>query len=118
MAITTNKKILKTANAGIPNAYVPAVLPTITPKIRGQWDVQFPCLNIENASELTALANILVALQAELTTVLYDTILHFDTADNFTVNVIVTKIERTRIVENDLKPGADYFKIYMNYEYS
>ena len=117
MAITTNIKINKNANAGIPSTYVPATLPAITGTIKDQYNTNILASLIENATVATALTDLGTELQTFLTG-FYNTTLHLDAADTFTVNVTVTKIERIRIETNDLKPGADYYKISFNYEYS
>jgi hypothetical protein len=117
MAITTNIRINKNANAGIPSTYTPATLPTITSKVQDKSTTDILASLIENATVATALTNVGTELQTFLTGY-YNTDLHLDAADTFTVNVTVTKIERIRLESNDLKPGADYYKIYFSYEYN
>jgi len=118
MAITTTIRINKNANTGIPNSYVPATLPAITGTIKGQARTDIDCSLVENASEATALTNLETELQTYLTNTFYDDILHLDTADTISVNVTVTRIDRTRNEENDLKPDTEIYTVSFNYEYS
>ena len=118
MAITTNVRINQNANDGIPNTYVPATLPAISGTIKGQSKTNIDCSLVENATEATALSNLTTELQTYLTNTFFDDVLHLDAADTITVNVTVTKIERTRTEANDLKPGTEVYAVSFNYEYS
>jgi hypothetical protein len=118
MAITTNIRIEKSANKGIPTAYVPATLPTLTDKKNTTGNTQILCSAVEDADPNVALTNLETELQTYLTGVFYDAIMHFDTADTITVNIRVSKIERTRLVTNDLMPGLPVFDVDFLCEWS
>lgn len=116
--ITTTIRIEKNANKGIPSTYTPATLPTLTNTIADKNSVEIPAVNIEDANIATALTNLETELNDWLNATFYDNTLHLDANDTFSVNVTVSKIVRTRQQSNDLKPGADYIKIYFSYEYN
>lgn len=111
MAITTNQKILNSANSGIPSAYVPATLPALTDPNQEIDTVDLAVGTIENADVNVALTNLGTDLQTYLDGTYYPNVLGLDALLTITSNVTVTKIERVRQVDNDFNPGAEFFRV-------
>lgn len=111
MAITTNKKILNSANSGIPASYTPATLPALVDPNQEIESVDLAVGTIEDADVLTALGNLETDLQTYLDGTYYPSDLGLDATLTITSNVTVTKIERVRQVDNDFNPGGEFFRV-------
>lgn len=118
MAITTSKKLLLSANAGIPTTYTPGTLPTINNPLSIQASADLAVSGIENADVNTTITNLLAALQTELDSTFYPNEMGFDATLTINANVTIKKVERIRVETNDLVSGTESYRCTFQLDWS
>jgi spore maturation protein SpmB len=118
MAITTSKKLLLSANAGIPTTYTPGTLPSLTTPLSIQSSLDLAVSGIEDADVNTTITNLLAALQTQLDTTFYPNEMGFNATLTINANVTIKKVERIRIETNDLVSGDQKYRCTFQLDWS